>query len=183
MPTPATPSSDAPSRCLQTEGKSVQKEDLEFSHLDDVASSSVTELGVDSDQCVYSENLVAVDLYAIAATDCSSTHLKISTSHESSRGSEQQTQTERRGSITAPSGKSLDLSSWQVEPIILNEPVQEQGFSPNLMSLGSENLFWELSEFGTAGEDESSGKCDYHTTPSVGKQGLTASQILIKPSP
>lgn len=161
MPTPATATSDAPNRCLQNtyaEGKSVQKEDLEFSHLDHLASSSVTELGVDGNQFIYSENPNALDLNANA------------TNHENSQGSEQQRQVDRRGSITAPSGNGFDLSSWQADPIILNEPIQKKGCSPNLMSLGSENIFWELSEFGTASEDESPDKCDFHTTPNVGKQ-------------
>lgn len=161
MPTPATPTSDAPSRCFQNiyaEGKSVQKEDLEFLHLDDLASSSVTELGLDGNQFIHSENPDAFDLNANA------------TNHESSRGSEQQTQIDRRGSITAPSGKGFDLSSWQADPIILNEPPIQKGYSPNLTSLRSENIFWELSEFGTASEDESPDKCDFHTTPNVRKQ-------------
>lgn len=173
MPAPAKPSSDAPSRCLQNiraEGKSVLKGDHEFSHLDDVASSSVTGLGVDGNQCIYSEDPEALDLDANGGTDCSSTHVKISTNHESSQSSEQQTQINRRGSITEPSGKGLDLSSWLGEPIILNDPTQESECSPNLKSLGSENLFWELGEFGIAREDESPDECDYHTTPSVGKQ-------------
>lgn len=139
----------------------MQKEDLEFLQLDDLASSTVTEPGLDGNQFIHSENPDAFELNANA------------TNHESSRGSEQQTQIDRRGSIAAPSGKGFDLSSWQADPIILNEPpIQKKGYSPNLTSLRSENIFWELSEFGTASEDESPDKCDFHTTPNVGKQSF-----------
>lgn len=164
MPTPATPTSDAPSDGLQNiyaEGKSVQKEDLEFLHPDGLASPSVTELGVDGNEFIYSKNSDAFELNANA------------TNHESSRGSEQKTQIERRGSITAPSGKGFNLSSWQADPMISDEPpIQKKGCSPSLMSLGSENIFWELSEFGTTSEDESPDKCDFHTTPNSGKQSF-----------
>lgn len=177
MPTPATPSasSDAPSRCLQkicAKGKSVPKEDREFLPLGNVASSCVKELGVAGNHCIYSgkgKNPEGLDLDANAGKDCSSMHLKISTNHESSQGSEQQTQIKRRGSITEPSGKGFGLSSWQRDPIILKEPIQESGRSPELMGLTSENLFWELSEFGTAAtEDGSPEESDYYyTTPGV----------------
>lgn len=143
----------------------MQKEGLEFLHLDEIDSSSVTELGTDSNKCTYSDNTEALDLDANAGSTCSSMHLKKSIPHESSRGPKQQTQTDRRGSSPAPFRKDFDPSSWQLESIISNEPTQEKNGSPNSMSLGSESLLWELGEFGTTREDDSPDKCDYHTTP------------------
>ena len=148
----------------------MQTEDLEFLPLDVVASSSLTELGVDGNRCVYSEITEALDLDANAGSDCPYMDVKKSTPHQISQGSEQPTQTDRRGSVAAPSGTDFDLSSWQLESIISNEQIQEKGCSLNLMSPGSENPFWELSEFGTARDSDSPDKRDYHTTPNVGKQ-------------
>lgn len=188
MPTSATPSRNSPGRSPQTiysEGKPMQKEGLEFLHLDEIASSSVTEPGTDSNKCIYSDNIGALDEDASAASTCSSMQLKKSTPHESSRGPKQQTQTDRRGSSAAPFGKGFDPSSWQLESIISNEPTREKRCSPpNSMSLGSESVLWDLDEFSTTREDESADKCDYQTTPTVGKQNiLTVSQILIRPLP
>lgn len=164
----------------------MQKEDLDFLPLDEVASSSVTKLGAEGNRCVYPDNTEALELDTNAGSNCSSsTDLKNSTPHESSPGPKQQTQTDRRESSAAPFGKDLDLSSWQLESTISNEPTQtqEKRCSPNLMSLGSENLSWELGDFGTVREDDSPDICEYYTTPTVGNTtGLTASQILIKPS-
>lgn len=164
MPTPAAPSRNSPGRCLQnicSEGKSMQNEGLEFSHLDEIASSSVTELGTDSNKCMYSDNMEALDLDANGASTCSSMHLKKSTPTESSRGPKQQTQTDRRGSSPALFGKDFDPSSWQLESIISDEPTRVKRCSPNSMSLGSQSLLWEHGEFSTSREDESPDKCDY----------------------
>lgn len=187
MPTPATTSRNGPGRCLQniySDGKSMQKEGLEFLHLDEIASSSVTELGTDSNKCICSDNTEALDLNANAGPTCSSMRLKKSTPHESSRGPKRQTQTDRRGSSPAPFGKDFDISSWQLESIVSNEPMREKGCSPNLMSLGSDSLLWELGEFDTTREDESPDKCDLPYDPdSWGNDVLTVSQILIRPLP
>lgn len=139
----------------------MQKEGLELLHLDEIASSSVTELGADSNQFLYSDNTEALDSDGNAGSNCSSMYLKQFTHHESSRGPKQLTQTDRRGSSPAPFGKDFDLSSWQLESIISNEPTPEKRRSPKLMSLGSENLFWGLEKFGNIREDESTDKCDY----------------------
>lgn len=139
----------------------MQKEDFEFLHLDDIASSSGTELGTDSEKCIYSDNIEALDLDKNADSTCSSMQLEKYAPHESSRGRKQQTQTDRRGSSPAPFGEDFDPSSWQLESIISNEPTRERRCSPNSMSLGSESLSWELGEFGTTKEDESPDKCYY----------------------
>lgn len=143
----------------------MQKEDIEFLHLDEIASSSMTESGTDSDKCTYSGNIEALDLDENADSTCSSMQLKKSTSHKSSRGLKQQTQTDRRGSSPAPFRKDFDPSPWQLESMIENNTTREKRSSSNLMSLGSESLRWELGEFGTAKEDESPDKCDQQTDP------------------
>lgn len=162
----------------------MQEGGLEFLHLDEIASSSVTELGTDSNKCIYSDNVEANDLDANACSTCSSMHLKKSTPHESSRGPKQQTQTDRQGSSPAPFEKDFDFSTWQLESIISNEPTREKRCSPTLMSLGSESLLWELGEFDTVREDESPDKCDLpYDSDSWGNDVLTVSQILIRPLP
>lgn len=144
----------------------MQKDDLEFLHLDEIASSSVTELGIDSDKCIYSDNIEALDLDENPDSTCSSMQLKKCTPHKSSQGLKQQTQTDRRGSSPAPFGKE----SWQLESIMIsNEQTHQERCSPDLMSLGSESLLWELGEFGTTKEDESPDKCDYQADPTSGE--------------
>lgn len=148
----------------------MQKDHLEFLHLDEIASSSVTELGIDSDKCIYSDNIEALDLDEKPDSTCSSMQLKKCTPHKSSQGLKQPTQTDRRGSSPAPFGKDFDPSSWQLESIMIsNKQTREERCSPNLMSLGSESLHWELGEFGTTKEDESPDKCDYQTDPTSGE--------------
>lgn len=139
----------------------MQNEGLEFLQLDEIASSSVTELGTDSNKCIYPDNMEELDLDANVASTCTSMHLKKSTPHESSRGPKKQTQTDRRGSSPALFGKDFDPSSWQLESIISDEPTRVKRRSPNSTSLGSESLLSEHGESSTTREDESPDKCDY----------------------